>query len=69
MMTTESASRVVYCECGIALYGASDEALLKAAERHIELDHGRLLYGAGQHDRRRPVGRMYQTARQSLCWT
>ena len=68
MTIADTTSRVVHCECGLALYGASDEALLKAAERHIELDHGRLLYGAGPPDRRRPIGRMYQTARQSLCW-
>jgi hypothetical protein len=67
MTMADTTSRVVHCECGLALYGTSDEALLKAAERHIELDHGQLLYGAGPHDRRRPIGRLYQTARQSLC--
>jgi hypothetical protein len=69
MTTTETASRVVYCECGIGLHGDSDEALLKAAERHIALDHGRLLHGGGPDTGRRPSRRLYQTARSSLCWT
>jgi hypothetical protein len=69
MTTTETASRVVYCECGIGLHGDSDEALLKAAERHIALDHDRLLHGAGPDTGRRASRRMYQTARSSLCWT
>ena len=69
MTTTETASRVAYCECGTGLHGDSDEALLKAAERHIALDHGRLLHGAGPDTGRRPSRRMYQTARSSLCWT
>lgn len=69
MTTTEAASRVVYCECGIGLHGDSDEALLKAAERHIALDHGRLLHGAGPDTAGRPIRRRYQTARSSLCWT
>jgi hypothetical protein len=46
MITTEAASRVVFCDCGIGLQGDSEEALLKAVERHIALDHGRLLHGA-----------------------
>ena len=69
MTTTETASRVVYCECGIGLHGDSDEALLKAAERHIALDHGRLLHGGHPDAGRRPIRRLYQTARSFLCWT
>jgi hypothetical protein len=69
MITITTASRVVYCECGIGLYGDSDEALLKAAERHIALDHGQLLHGAGPVAGGRPIGHMYQTARGPLCWT
>ena len=69
MATTNTASRVVLCECGIAIYGDCDEALLKAAEQHIALDHDRLLHGAGAGAGSPYVERVYQNARGPLCWT
>ena len=45
-------AKLIRCECGYVARGETDDELLAAAERHIELDHPDLVGQVGGDDLR-----------------